>query len=449
MSSNRTDLQLMLDNRANVSKNTVGLVKISGQNINVFEINADGSSFPTQITFNNIVVPNYQNTIVSRNVRVRYQLAVRCDQSVATGASPVMPAPLGNIIGGTTPGNAASNAVINTVLRAFPMQSCCNNVQVIINGATTTLNAQQTLSALQRTLPYGWIKQQALECPAMADNQAYFGNCVDGTYGGAGVASGHSNQVFSSATNSDGATRGSFQATSVTMAANIATYLFDISESILISPFTIYDDEVWLSNINTMSLQFNYSSLLDMIEYANQTVAPATAVTCTITNPRLELTYMQLNPDLVSIPRVTTLPYENIVYFPKNNGSGYNLTVTTPFQLNTDTLRLSSLPERIYIFARPPISARAAAAPSAQADSFISLGNQDGTAGLSISIGTRTGLLASASNKTLFRMSKKNGYRGTYFDWMYGSGGLLIIDPVDLCWQKEDVKGSNFLVTAY
>ena len=38
MSSNRT---LMLDNRANVSKETVGLVKISGQNINVFEISAD------------------------------------------------------------------------------------------------------------------------------------------------------------------------------------------------------------------------------------------------------------------------------------------------------------------------------------------------------------------------------------------------------------------------
>ena len=58
------------------------------------------------------------------------------------------------------------------------------------------------------------------------------------------------------------------------------------------------------------------------------------------------------------------------------------------------------------------------------------MGNLDGSAGLSISIGTRTGLLASASCKTLYRMSKKNGYRGSFFDWMYGSGSLLIIDPV-------------------
>ena len=54
MASNRTDLTLMLDNRANVSKETVALVKISGNNINVFEINADGTTYPTQITFNNI-----------------------------------------------------------------------------------------------------------------------------------------------------------------------------------------------------------------------------------------------------------------------------------------------------------------------------------------------------------------------------------------------------------
>ena len=322
MASNRIDLTLMLDNRANVSKETVGLVKISGQNINVFEINADGSSFPTQITFNNIVVPNYQNTIVSRNVRVRYQLAVRCDQTVTTAASPVMPSNLGNVVGGTTYGGTTNaTGVINTVLRAFPLQSVCNNVQVIINGATTTLNSQQCLSALQRTLPFGWIKQQATECPCMADNQTYFGNCLDGTYGGAGTARGNSNQVFSSATNSDGTTRGSFQAMTQTIAGGICTYNFDISESILISPFTIYDDEVWLSNINTMSLQFNYSSLLDMLLYGNAIVNPASAVTCTVTNPRLELSYMQLSPDLVSIPRVTTLPYENIVYFPKNNGT--------------------------------------------------------------------------------------------------------------------------------
>ena len=76
MASNRTDLTLMLANNANVSKETVGLVKISGNNINAFEVNADGSTFPNQITFNNIVVPNYQTTVISRNQRVRYQLAV-------------------------------------------------------------------------------------------------------------------------------------------------------------------------------------------------------------------------------------------------------------------------------------------------------------------------------------------------------------------------------------
>ena len=434
--SNRTDLTLMLDNRANVSKETVGLVKISGNNINVFEINADGSSFTNQITFNNIVVPNYQTTIVSRNARVRYQLAVTFPTALQTAAAvaPVMPSPRGNFVGGTVVLNDPTipTAPINTVLRAFPLQSVCNNVQLIINGATTSLNPQYTLSALQRTLPHDWIMNQALECPAQSDDHSYFVNTLDGQYGLAGLGLGHSNKVFSSGENSLGATRGSFVATSVTRTAGgTTTYNFDVSESILVSPFTIYDDEVWLSNINTMSLMFNYNGLNDMLLLASSNITPA-GTTVTITSPKLELSYMQLSPDLVSIPRITTLPYENIVYFNNSNGNQTQdfTNATRPFVLQSDTLRLSSLPEKIYVFCRPSLQTRIAAAPSSQADTFLSLGNLDGTAGVSVSIGTRTGLLASASVKTLYRMAKKNGYRGSYFDWYYGSGSLLIIDPV-------------------
>ena len=161
MSSNRTGLTLMLDNRANVSKQTVGIVKVSGNNINVFEINADGSGingFVNQITFNNIVIPNFQNTIVSRNARVRYSMAVTLDQSAANATSPYMTSLTPAVIAGGTVGTPSILfGQCNTVLRDFPLQSCSNNVQVIINGATNTLNAQQTLSALKRTMPREWI----------------------------------------------------------------------------------------------------------------------------------------------------------------------------------------------------------------------------------------------------------------------------------------------------
>ena len=452
MASNRTDLTLMLDNRANVSKETVGLVKISGNNINVFEINADGTTFPTQITFNNIVIPNYQNTIVSRNARIRYQMVVQCDQSHNAGPTavndPYFPAPVYNAwAGGSANPGATVVGQINAVLRDFPLQSNCNNVQLIINGATCTMNAQQVLPAVKRTLPSEWLKRQATECPSMADNAIGFYNALDaasvwgGTAGGttAGqnfvgvpVGAGHSNQVFSGYFNSDGTTRGCFIATTLANpGANNATYTFDVSESILISPFTIYDDEVWLSNINTMSLQFNYSSLLDAVLYANPTIISTAPLSVTVNNPRLELSYMNLSPDLVTIGRVTTLPYENIIYFPKSLGN-LNLINGGAFQtysVQSDTLRFSSLPEKIIAFLRPSMANRVSAAPSSQADAFLAVGDASGLANIQVSIGTRTGLLASASTKTIYRMAKKNGYNGSFANWLI-NGGLIIIDPV-------------------
>jgi hypothetical protein len=420
--SNRTDLTLMLDNRANVSKETVGLVKISGNNINVFEINADGSTWPTQITFNNIVVPNYQNTVVSRNARVRYQLSVALQTNAADASRPVMPA--NNVIPGV--GNTTT---INTVLRDFPLQSNCSNVQVVINGATTTINSQQVLTALKRTLPMDWLKNQATECPCMLDNVAGYAITMD--------AAAHCNQIFSSKYNSDGITRGSFMAYTSSTAANITTWIFNISESLLISPFTIYDDEVWLSNINTMSLQFNYQNLLDTVVASLATVVSPTALNVTLSNPRLQLSYMQLSPDLVSIPRLTTLPYENIVYFPKTSTgpANWNNTIGT-IQLQSDTLRFSSLPERIFAFARCPIANRINAGTAGNQfnypDAMYGLGDpSSGLANIQVSIGTRTGLLASSSIATMYRMAKKNGYNSNYNDYTMGSGGLIVIDPVE------------------
>jgi hypothetical protein len=53
--STKTDNALVLDNRINVSAESTGVVQISGLNTNYFLIPADGSTFPTQIQFNNIV----------------------------------------------------------------------------------------------------------------------------------------------------------------------------------------------------------------------------------------------------------------------------------------------------------------------------------------------------------------------------------------------------------
>ena len=47
--------KLFLDNRINCSEISTSVVRISGQQVNYFRINPDGTGFDNQIVFNNII----------------------------------------------------------------------------------------------------------------------------------------------------------------------------------------------------------------------------------------------------------------------------------------------------------------------------------------------------------------------------------------------------------
>lgn len=407
------DLTLALDNRVNVSAEATKIVRISGVQNNFFEINPEGAGFSSSIIFQNVITPSLSNTLVSRNMRIRYVVTAQ-----ATATPPVLPpyAALG-----------AGGAVC--ALRAHPLQSICENIQMTLNGATTTVPARYVLSATQRTLPADWCRKEATEAPVMPDNSACL--AVDDT-----ATALTSQQPLSSFYNSDGTTRASFLPVSYDNAGHVVAY--EVSESIMVSPLTIRSEENFLANINTLSFQFNFSQLNDMFCFGQGVAVPA-GFTVSISNPRLELTYIQVAQDVVQIPRLVSYPYENLVYFTKQFGTlahtAGGIANLASFQVQSDTIRLQSMPSLIYVFARPQITGRTSAvAQRSQADAFLALG-APGLGGfmptVSVNIGNRTGLLTSASAKTLYRMSVRNGYQSTYNDWQYGSGSLLIIDPVE------------------
>jgi hypothetical protein len=407
------DATVVLDNRVNVSSTYTQLVPFAGQNVNYLEVPADGSSFPSQIYFNNIVTPGGLNsTLVNRNVRLRYTLTVT--------------APVG--IGATTiglPQNPYGASVAPTAaLRAFPLQSVVDTLSAQVNGSTTTVNSKQILSATQRFIDKDYLSHQGLETPCMADNRALL--VADQIAATAGAIIPVSNQPLSRYENSVGATRGSFLPTSysINQAGNLATWIFDISEPLMVSPFVLWDNEVYLGQLSTMTIQLNYSSLVDMFV---SSIAYTALSSITISNPRLQMTYIQIQPELSSIPKTLKYDYENIVYFPKTIAWEAGAGNAGTQQLQSDSLRLQTMPKMIYVFARNPIQNRAG---QTAADCFYSLGLANGSAGVSLQLGTRTGLLASASSKTIFRMACANGYNSTYEDWAYGSGSVLAIDPV-------------------
>ena len=77
-----SDVKLVLNNNINLSNTYSNLVEASGTYANFYEIIPDGfSAGASSIQFQNIVVPNLSTTVVSRNMRLRYQLNVTYNQN--------------------------------------------------------------------------------------------------------------------------------------------------------------------------------------------------------------------------------------------------------------------------------------------------------------------------------------------------------------------------------
>jgi len=506
MASNATAPKLILDNRVNVSDSFDQLINYSGVNVNVFEINPDGNSpYVSQVLYNNIVVPNISSTLVSRNIRHRYDCTISYDRTL-----PNKPIFAGVNDSGAGSVSYITNTVqpVDTVLRApFPLQSVCDSVSLTINSGTNTLNSRQILDPISRRLDKKYLMYQQSECPTQLDNLVKLATDSGLFYGsaplpiaqladwpavvaggvitvGVGIQDVYyypanltapvvgtvlqlvapvgytalcvvqnayqnnvalanlgtiylyqqsgtvSNQPLSKYENSAGFSRASFLPTDVSVAGNIVSVNFNVVEQVCISPLTLWDSETFLANINTLSLLFNYSSLKDIIYCGNPgavtNIQAQSLGGIVISNAKLLLTYIQCNPEVMTIPRAVSYNYENVVYFAKT----LNVTSTpgATFQCQSDTVRFQCMPSMIYLFLRSPVSQRTAS----ETQTFFQIGQgtqNTASAGLSINIGNRTGLLASASPQTLFRISRSNGYNGDFDEWQQ-SGGVIMLNPV-------------------
>lgn len=499
MSAPTATPRLVLDNRVNVSDSFDALVRYSGVNVSQYEITPDGSSFLTQILFNNIVTPNSATTLVSRNFRLRYTCTFTYD---STDVNAPQFAGVDNVNK-----RLGQNPLANTVFRApFPLQSVCDNITLTINSQSLNLPSRTVLDAFARKIPRDYLKQQSSESPSMLDNRwklvpdyGAFGttnlnipagavvgtpfpdwpavvtggaitvniDSVEFTYVPIGPAppavgtivpiqssNGYvayakitalwttgairnigtvygfnqnktSNQPLSVYENSDGTSRASFLPVSVSANGNILTVKFAVSEQVYISPLTLHDHETALANINTLSILFNFAKLSDIIYSTNENI---TAPTIKIDTPKLQLTYLQVNPDVVKVPASVSYNYEQVVYFQKGFKQSFNAYPSlTDFQLQSDTLRLTACPSMIYILARKAIIDRTIN----DTQQFYGLGSTDYStnfAGIQLTFGNRTGLLSSASSQTMYRMAVKNGYQGSFNEW--ARSGLYIINPV-------------------
>lgn len=228
-------------------------------------------------------------------------------------------------------------------------------------------------------------------------------------------------------------------------------------EMIPLSPlFWGHEDKKGLIQITNLNLVLNFGAAklnrmistrrYGMVTYNGNPVNSDLTLTTTInskSNNYISLVYLTPRKTPLPIPPVNRYPYHNIIVntqqvsgaphatYESMGGAGAGCIVTAGATktLTMGSLQLSSIPKRIYIFARRDDNAFVNGAltgfgyntPQAT-DTFARIVN------ISMQFGNKANQLADATPETLYRMSVRNGYKGTWDDWWCRSGGVLCLD---------------------
>ena len=434
-------VKVILDENINVGSDRAKLLRVNGTQITYNNPQNNGSIVGGQILFSNITLPSLANSVISRNMRIRYRVTV-----TATTTTGVM-------------ANASAPYTVPKVtFRPFPLSTCTDTAILTVNNVPVAVSLRQVMPAILRTIPKKYLEKEASECPTQLDNSAVLINDAAGVGGSYAISS----QPSSSMINCPNQTsRGSFLPISSVSAGGTTVYTFELCEPIFVPPLSLYDDKTFLANVNTLSYQANYSLLNDMCVVAvdnglfagtgTAPVYPAVFSVALVDNSaRLEYSVISLDSRVVAIPRVVSYDYALPQFFPTPISAFANplsaIAIQSTGLIQSQSLRLSYMPGLIYVYAQVPVNTRAAAAAAtaaAYSDTFLALGTASGTAGtplvntmiyntdqtnvVSIQLNNRQGLLSGASIKDLYRIACSNGYSYPYSQWLVNP--IVIINP--------------------
>jgi len=190
-----------------------------------------------------------------------------------------------------------------------------------------------------------------------------------------------------------------------------------------------------LSNINNIILNIRFADVNRMVSaILGATNTLAVSITDTIpipgpavyrgntTTPTLLVEYITQDPILAS-KQPATLAYDYSLVQPFITPAGnYSGATEDKTNFSAQSLRLASIPKRLYIFARPSKSVLIADTAQTTPDTFLRIKN------LSVSFNNRINLFSTMTEADLYQMSVRNGLQDSFNDWKYQTGSVCIID---------------------
>jgi hypothetical protein len=402
---------LVKDPRLDVSDSIKYAVVKGGQNVTVAPFKRISES-TSQIVFN-IQVPSEQ-TIVDRRVLLHTKLTV-----VATGSS---------------------SYGINEALAAFPLAQLMTVLSVTINNNTVSINMQDALPVIIRMLCEDDLSWYNSSSPTFAD--------MLGNYGIVGGLN-NANSALWGCNDSHRAHRGSFAP--VSYASGSGTYVFDLYEPLLISPFiygNLKANNQGFYGIQNMNIIINLASNGSRVwrgpstrggslSFADPSYSASTVsgVSFSVNDSTLLFNFLTPHPsDLM--PARNIVPFYELPRYITSSSDAVSAAVysgvntTTPggtSNISLNTLQLNQIPDKLFLYCRLAANKQ-------------SWGNPDVALPITqvaIQFNNNAGILSTATQGNLWQMSRDNGITSTWTDWVgvgvcgstSAQGGTISLQP--------------------
>ena len=194
---------------------------------------------------------------------------------------------------------------------------------------------------------------------------------------------------------------------------NTATVQLTITEPIWLSPFLFGEDEgSGLVGVQNMSFSATLGNLQRLWSHDAVNGNNITALSVSLNSASLLFNYMTPNP-LEPIPRAISYPYFNIVSYPTKSNAVIPAGSSVTLQMSN--VQLTSIPRRMYIFARDDDSVYQNDGGYAYSDSFLSLSGSGNPLRVSWN---NNQFLSGASVQDLYKLAVKNGCSISYPSWV-------------------------------
>jgi hypothetical protein len=455
-----TDLikTLVIDPVVDVEESYAGreVVYKSGTNKSQYVYTAD-SFGNNQFIWNNISPPSL-NTVLPRSLKIQYTVQARVYCAYANAANLLSfnaVTPAGAPVAPTAGG-------IQCILAQNPLAQASSSMELRVNGSSTSVSINDYASIYGHLLDEEDIKMMSSTCPLQKDTSALYSGSA------AALTAGNNRSPFVPyGANTTIPSRASFVWTqnaageTGTAAGDwvYANYSIEVTEELYISPLCwgkLVEEVAGISNLNNLILNCRFDNIQRMVRcvaadgtsialpssnvlqvgFENlPSVSGATAAipaTSAQVTAQLNLVYITQDPILAAkMPSTIAYDYSLIQPF---------ITSTVNFgQTQLQSIRLPSIPKKLYIFARP--SKQFVAGTTAAytvPDTFLRIKN------VSISFNNRISLLNADSEYTLYTKSVANGLKDSWEDWKYNTGSLLIVDVErDLGLDADEISGQS------